>query len=72
MHCVLDTLNWTEVKLQPPIATRVGHTMICLPYKHTNNKQDEVLIFGGGDNEGTFFNDLVSVYVPFEVPNLLS
>ena len=59
------------MKLEPPIAARVGHKSLCLPYRHSNNQQDEVLIFGGGDNDGNFFKDLVSVMVPFETPNVL-
>jgi len=44
---------------------RAGHTAVCLPYSHENQEEDEVLVFGGGDNDGEFFHDLLSFSVPF-------
>ena len=57
---------WTEVLLDIPIAIRAGHAALCLPYKHTNDNNDEVLIFGGGDNEDVFNNDLHDILVPIQ------
>ena len=58
--------TWIEVKLEPPLLARAGHTALCLPYKHDNGDNDQVIIFGGGDNEGTFFQDLIDVLLPWE------
>ena len=63
---VTDTLMWTEVKLETSLAARAGHTAICLPYKHSNGDADHILIFGGGDNEGGFFQELVDIMLPWE------
>lgn len=54
-----------KIKLDPNPIARAGHQAICLPYNHENEEQDEVLIFGGGDNDGTFFHDLLSANIPF-------
>ena len=57
--------------MNPPLSPRAGHAALCLVYTHENKEQDKVLLFGGGDNEGSFYNDLVSIMVPFETPNVL-
>lgn len=61
----LATSTWMKIKLDPNPIARAGHQAICLPYNHENEEQDEVLIFGGGDNDGTFFHDLLSANIPF-------
>ena len=66
LFSALDTLTWTCVQLDNLIPARAGHTALCLPYHHGNGDKDEVVIFAGGDNDGTFFQDLVAVMVPFE------
>ena len=63
-----DLLSWTEV-IFDPLPARAGHTALCLLYSHEYNERDEVMFFGGGDNEGSFFNDVRSVLVPFKTPN---
>ena len=45
----------TDPKIQPC----VGHTMFCFASAYNSN--EEVVIFGGGDNKGKFFSDLVNV-----------
>jgi len=60
-----DTLTWTAVKIDPSIQARAGHTSLCLPYRHENNERDEVVLFGGGNNDGKFFQDMMSISVPF-------
>ena len=45
---------------------RTGHTILCMPYKHENNETDDVLVFGGGDNNDNFFQDLTRLKIPFE------
>nr|KAG5688367.1 hypothetical protein BaRGS_032935 [Batillaria attramentaria] len=38
---------------------------VCLPYNYENQEEDEVMIFGGGDNDGAFYQDLLSLCIPF-------
>ncbi|KAK2185057.1 hypothetical protein NP493_246g00014 [Ridgeia piscesae] len=49
-----------------PTQARTGHSALCLPYKHSNDGHDEVVVFGGGDNDGAFFQDLDFFMVPLE------
>ena len=53
-----------EVENKP--LARVGHKALCMPYRHDNEEEDEVIIFGGGDNDGAYFEDLIGLYVPFK------
>lgn len=64
-HFILATHSWMKIKLEPCPIPRAGHQAICLPYNHENEEQDEVLIFGGGNNDGNFFHDLLSANIPF-------
>ena len=61
---ILDTKTWTEIDVQPPIACRAGHTALCTPYKPSNLDNDCVWLFGGGDNDGSFYDDLVNLMLP--------
>lgn len=61
----LGKLTWSRVKVDGAPTARAGHISLCLPYNHENQEEDEILIFGGGDNDGTFFNDLFSICIPF-------
>lgn len=54
-----------RIRLDPKPIARAGHQAVCLPYSHDNDDQDEVLVFGGGDNDGAFFRDLLSLNVAF-------
>ena len=54
-----------RIKLEPTPIPRAGHQALSLPYYHENQEQDEVLIFGGGDNDGAFYHDLISASIPF-------
>lgn len=58
------TLSWMKILLNPTPIPRCGHQTLSLPYYHENQEQDEVLIFGGGDNDGAFFHDLISASIP--------
>ena len=60
----LELLSWTEVTFDA-LAARAGHTALCLPYTHEYNERDEMMFFGGGNNDGNFYNDVSSVLVPF-------
>ncbi len=65
---VADTLTWTLIEIEPAIPLRAGHTSMCLPYKPCNKDKDEILVFGGGDNDGAFFDDLVAMLIPIHRP----
>ena len=56
---------WMEILFTCSPVPRAGHTCLCLPFTSANEDNDEVLIFGGGDNEKKFFGDLFSINVPF-------
>ncbi|XP_060560949.1 ras guanine nucleotide exchange factor F-like [Ruditapes philippinarum] len=66
----LDDLSWIRIHVENPPSARVGHKALCMPYRHDNEEEDEVIIFGGGDNDGAYFCDLYSIYVPFQPATL--
>ncbi len=55
---------WTPIDVQPSVPFRAGHTALCTPYKPSNLGNDCVWLFGGGDNDGAFFGDLINLSVP--------
>jgi len=58
-------MTWFNVVVEPSVLARTGHVAVCLPFRHDDsNPHDEVLLFGGGDNEGKFFHDLISLSIP--------
>ncbi|XP_008434157.1 kelch repeat-containing protein [Poecilia reticulata] len=67
----IDTNSWTELKLAQLSMPRAGHSIVTMetPDHHGYSKDSSVssgrtlLVFGGGDNEGTFFSDVTSVSV---------
>ncbi|KAM4714912.1 kelch repeat-containing protein [Anableps anableps] len=72
----IDTNTWTKLKLPQLSLPRAGHSIITMatPAGHGHSEDEEsmsssssvrrtLLVFGGGDNEGTFFSDLTSVSV---------
>ncbi|XP_052770249.1 uncharacterized protein LOC128209997 [Mya arenaria] len=61
----LDALCWSQIVVDSPPSARVGHKALCMPYRIDNGEEDEVIIFGGGDNDGAYFDDLYSMYIPF-------
>ncbi|KAL7880258.1 hypothetical protein SRHO_G00025120 [Serrasalmus rhombeus] len=70
-----DTSCWTSLTLpQLTSVPRAGHSIITMATactKDSSDEQDEfsesssqtMLIFGGGDNEGSFFSDLITMPV---------
>ena len=52
--------------MEPAVHPRTGHTSMCLPYKPENNDKDEILVFGGGDNDGAFYDDLMGMLIPIQ------
>ncbi|XP_072173476.1 kelch domain-containing protein 2-like [Diadema setosum] len=64
----LDTYTWTPAELHSdtPIGIRAGHTIISMhgnqqvkDGKENTSHSTTMAIFGGGDNEGNFFADLI-------------
>lgn len=74
---VSDTNSWTEVTLPQHSVPRAGHSIITMETagRHRFSDKDEdvdmdvgpfsknLLVFGGGDNEGNFYSDLTTVAV---------
>lgn len=58
-------MNWTQIRLDNVLPARAGHKCLCMPYRHDYEEEDEIIIFGGGDNDGAYFDDIYSIYVPF-------
>ncbi|XP_076026913.1 kelch repeat-containing protein [Genypterus blacodes] len=73
-----DTNTWTEVTNPEFSVPRAGHSMITvatagrLHFSEEEEEDDEggagpgprtLLVFGGGDNEGNFYSDLITVSV---------
>lgn len=67
----LDKSTWSQIFVENSPSARVGHKALCMPYRHDNEEEDEVIIFGGGDNDGAYFDDLYSIYVPFNPATVL-
>jgi len=64
MLLVVDSLTWSTVEIEPVISARTGHTAVCCPCQFKSHGYSNVLVFGGGDNEGKFFSDLFCISVP--------
>ncbi|XP_063043108.1 kelch repeat-containing protein [Engraulis encrasicolus] len=72
-----DTSSWTTIRhSQLTSVPRAGHSIIGMTMADTQGSMDEdqpqwsdettpktLLIFGGGDNEGSFFSDLITLSV---------
>lgn len=74
-----DTNTWTEVKIPQLSVPRAGHSIITMetpvPRRFAVAEEDDgdssvsvsvgrtLLVFGGGDNEGSFYSDLATVSV---------
>ena len=64
--CVSEQMTWLEIQM-PRISPRAGHVALNKLYRYEDNgNNDVVMIFGGGNNEDTFYNDLYSVSIPFD------
>ena len=53
------TLTCTSVKTRDSLTARAGHVALCLPVESGTNSKEEIAVFGGGDNAGGYFNDLI-------------
>ncbi|KAJ8044955.1 RING finger protein B [Holothuria leucospilota] len=63
----LDTLRWQQVTLEGsgPVGARAGHTICVIPDGIDEGAvTDKIVMFGGGDNEDNFFNDLIFITAP--------
>uniref|UniRef100_A0A8C4NPE7 Zgc:163014 n=1 Tax=Eptatretus burgeri TaxID=7764 RepID=A0A8C4NPE7_EPTBU len=63
----LDGNEWTRIKKDLGLSARAGHTLLALPAEEIERKGEStlspcaLLAFGGGDNNGGFFNDSVTI-----------
>ena len=55
----LGTLTWITVKTSDSLTARAGHVALFLPAEGEEKDKEEIAVFGGGDNAGGYFNDLV-------------
>lgn len=55
----LGTLTWITVKTSKSLTARAGHVALFLPVEDEEKEKEEIAVFGGGDNAGGYFNDLV-------------
>ena len=55
------------MEIEPAIAARTGHTAVCCPLQFKSRDYNNVVVFGGGDNEGKFFSDLFCISVPTSI-----
>jgi len=67
----LSNTSWQEVTIDKAPSPRAGHKALLLPATFEDVDEDEVLVFGGGDNDGTYFSDLLSFYLPFDRKSLI-
>ena len=63
--CSVDSKSWQEVSLSMAPSARAGHKCLLLPSDYEDHEEDEVIVFGGGDNDGSYFSDMLSFYIPF-------
>lgn len=72
--CVIsETSSWTEVTLPQLSIPKAGHSIITIEAdgRHRFSEDEKgrssggksLLVFGGGDNEGSFYSDLTTVSV---------
>jgi hypothetical protein len=62
--CISGKLTWIKIITRPKICPRAGHVIF---HKGSNSKGDEeVMVFGGGDNAGSFFDDLPKIQIVAE------
>ncbi|XP_005102036.1 uncharacterized protein LOC101852189 [Aplysia californica] len=66
----LGSHSWHELALDNAPSARAGHTCLWLPSSYEDLEEDEVIVFGGGDNDGSYFSDMLSFYIPFEPKTL--
>ncbi|GFN89348.1 acyl-CoA-binding domain-containing protein 4 [Plakobranchus ocellatus] len=56
--------TWQELVLENAPSARAGHACLRLLSDYENQEEDEIMIFGGGDNDGNYYSDMLSFYVP--------
>ncbi|XP_042194088.1 uncharacterized protein zgc:163014 [Callorhinchus milii] len=69
----IDTCNWSRVCAEGLcVVPRAGHSVVRLPPRlahtgaHTHGRR--LLLFGGSDNDGTFYNDTIRVTLELPEP----
>lgn len=56
---IVGTSTWITVKTSESLTGRAGHVALFLPADNEEKEKEEIVVFGGGDNDGGYFNDLV-------------
>lgn len=56
---LLGTLTWITVQTSDSLTARAGHVALHLPTESKQEDKEKIAVFGGGDNAGGYFNDLV-------------
>ena len=57
------TLTCTAVQTSNSLSPRAGHVALSLAVEGETNNKEEIAVFGGGDNAGGYFNDLI-IFAP--------
>lgn len=55
----LGTLSWVTVRTSDSLTARAGHAAFFLQKENEEEGEEEIAVFGGGDNAGGYFNDLI-------------
>lgn len=55
----IDSLTCITVKTSDRLTARAGHVALYLAVENDREDKEEIVVFGGGDNAGGYFNDLV-------------
>eukprot|EP00794_Sanderia_malayensis_P020013 gene20013-21974_t len=59
----LASMTWSKIS-NDKLAARAGHLLMNTKTSHSFQKdEDNIVIFGGGDNNGTFFNDISELVI---------
>ena len=53
------TLSWVTVRTSDSLTARAGHAAFFLQKENEEEGEEEIAVFGGGDNAGGYFNDLI-------------
>lgn len=53
------TFTWITVQTSGSLTARAGHVALHLPTECEQDDKEQIAVFGGGDNAGGYFNDLV-------------
>lgn len=52
-------MTCTTVQTSDSLTPRAGHVALYLPAESEMDDKEEIAVFGGGDNAGGYFSDLI-------------